>query len=41
MIAYEVHGRGPIKALALHGLFCGGQSSRRRWRGSIPINGAS
>jgi esterase len=26
MIAYKVHGRGPVKALALHGLFGGGQS---------------
>jgi len=26
MIAYEVYGRGPIRALALHGLFGGGQS---------------
>jgi esterase len=26
MIAYEVYGRGPIRALALHGLFGGGES---------------
>jgi hypothetical protein len=26
MIAYRIHGHGPVKALALHGLFGGGQS---------------